>query len=67
MTEDEMHTLGDCEGQGSLTCCRPWDRTESDTTEGLNNNTHAYTLHNGILLSHRKEGNLAICNNMDKT
>ena len=27
------------EGQGSLACCSPWGRKESDTTEGLNNNT----------------------------
>ena len=25
------------EGQGSLACCSPWDRKESDTTERLNN------------------------------
>ena len=25
-------TLGDSEGQGSLTCCSPWDHKESDTT-----------------------------------
>ena len=25
-------TLGDCEGQGILACCNPWDRKESDTT-----------------------------------
>ena len=31
-------TLGDSEGQGSLTCCSPWDSKESDTTEQLNNN-----------------------------
>ena len=30
--------LGDSEGQGSLVCCRPWDRKELDTTERLNNN-----------------------------
>ena len=30
--------LGDREGQGSLVCCRPWDRKELDTTERLNNN-----------------------------
>ena len=49
MTEDEMvgwhHRLdgheyeqapGDSEGQGGLECCRPWGRTESDTTERLN-------------------------------
>ena len=51
MTEDEMvgwhhqlkghefeHTLGDSEGQGSLACCSPRGRKESDTAEGLNNN-----------------------------
>ena len=46
VTEDEMvgwhhrlnayefeQALGDEEGQGSLTCCSPWGRKESDTTE----------------------------------
>ena len=28
---------GDGEGQGSLVCCNPWGRKESDTTEPLNN------------------------------
>ena len=50
-TEDEMvgwphwisgyeleQTLGDCEGQGSLACCSPWGRKESDMTQWLNNN-----------------------------
>ena len=49
MTEDEMvgwhhrlngpefeQTSGDGEGQGSLACCSPWGRQESDTTETLN-------------------------------
>ena len=49
MTEDEMvgwhHRLngfefeltrGDGEGPGSLVCCSPWGRKESDTTEQLN-------------------------------
>ena len=27
---------GDGEGQGSLACCSPWDRKESDTTKWLN-------------------------------
>ena len=49
MTEDEMvewhhwlngHELeqapGDGEGQGSLVCCSPWGRKQSDTTEQLN-------------------------------
>ena len=31
-------TLGDSEGQGSLTYCSPWGRKESDMTERLNNN-----------------------------
>ena len=29
-------TPGDGEGQGSLACCSPWVRKESDTTERLN-------------------------------
>ena len=29
---------GDSEGQGSLVCCSPWGRKESDMTEWLNNN-----------------------------
>ena len=50
MTEDEMvgwhhrhngrefeQALG-IDGQGSLACCSPWGRKESDTTERLNNN-----------------------------
>ena len=28
--------LGVGDGQGSLTCCSPWGRKESDTTERLN-------------------------------
>ena len=45
MTEDKMvgwhhrlngheyeQTPGDSEAQGSLECCSPWDRKESDTT-----------------------------------
>ena len=27
---------GDDDGQGGLTCCSPWGRKESDTTEQLN-------------------------------
>ena len=49
-TEDEMvgwhhwldgrefeQALGDGDGQGSLACCSPWGREESDMTEQLNN------------------------------
>ena len=48
MTEDEMvgwhyrlnghefgQPLGAGDGQGSLTCCSPWGRKESDTNERL--------------------------------
>ena len=35
-------TLGDSEGQGSLACCSPWDRKESDTTERLNNKSESH-------------------------
>ena len=55
-TEDEMvrwhhwlnghefeQTPRDTEGQGSLVCCGPWGRKESDTTEQLNNN-NVFTL-----------------------
>ena len=28
---------GDSEGQGSLVCCSPWGRKESDTIDRLNN------------------------------
>ena len=30
--------LGVGDGQGSLACCSPWGRKESDTTKRLNNN-----------------------------
>ena len=68
VTEDEMvgwyhqlnghelvQTPGDSEGQGSLACCSPWGRKESDITEWLNNNDNfkikVYTLffrHNAL-------------------
>ena len=51
MTEEEMvswhhqlkghefeQALGDGEGQGSLECCSPWGRRESDMTEQQKNN-----------------------------
>ena len=49
MTEDEMVGITDLmdmslsrlrelvTDKGSLACCRPWGRKESDTTERLNN------------------------------
>ena len=33
-------TLGDSVEQGSLVCCSPWDRKESDMTDQLNNTTN---------------------------
>ena len=36
-------TPGDKEGQGSLACCSPWGREESDTTERLDNNNSRFT------------------------
>ena len=44
-------TLGDSGGQGSLVCCSPWGRKESDMTEQLNNTKgkgwwpHFYPIH----------------------
>ena len=35
---ESEQTLGDGEGQGSLGCCSPWGRKESDVTERLDNN-----------------------------
>ena len=35
---------GDSDGQGSLACWSPWVCKESDTTEWLNNSTHALML-----------------------
>ena len=33
----EFEHLGDGKGQGSLLCCSPWGRKQSDMTERLNN------------------------------
>ena len=65
MTEDEMvgwhhwlnehefeQTRGDGEGQRSLTCCCPWRRKETDTTEQLNNNMPFNSHHS--LIQHRQ-------------
>ena len=38
--------LGDGEGHGSLVCCSPWGRKESDTAERLNCLTEALILQN---------------------
>ena len=56
MTEDEMvgwhhqldgheseQALGVGDGQGSLACCSPWGRKDSDTTERLNSTEFSVT------------------------
>ena len=79
MTEDEMvgwhhrlnghefeQTLGDGEGQGSLACCSPWGRKESDTTERLNstNDGHSFYPLKGVM-QHKckldKLGGVCVC------
>ena len=37
-----LSKLGNRGGQGSLSCCSPWGHNESDTTEGLNNNSVSF-------------------------
>ena len=44
-------SLGDSEGQGSLTGCSPWGPKESDTTERLNNKTRKQSLNSRITTS----------------
>ena len=39
---ENEQTPGDSEGQGSLECCSPQGRKESDTTERLNNKDEAW-------------------------
>ena len=71
-TEDEMvgwmasptnghefeQTQGDGKGQGSLACCSPWGRKESDTIEWLNWTEHGSTHQNKtqfpLSLSHQE-------------
>ena len=36
ITDSMDMSPGDGDGQGSLACCGPWGRKESDTTERLN-------------------------------
>ena len=41
LNEHELEqVLGVGDGQGSLACCTPWGRKESDMTERLNNKKH---------------------------
>ena len=43
LDEDEFEQAqGDGEGQGSLVCCSPWGRKESDVTGRLNSSNDAH-------------------------
>ena len=42
MDMDIKQALGAGDGQGSLACCSPWGRKDSDTTEQLNWNKNLY-------------------------
>ena len=42
MDMDIKQALGVGDGQGSLACCSPWGRKDSDTTEQLNWNKNLY-------------------------
>ena len=68
-TEDEMvgwrhqlsgheseQTLGDGEGQGSLTCCSPWGCKASDVAERLHNTNEKRILAEGSCGADRTEG-----------
>ena len=87
-TEDEMvgwnhrlnrheseQTLGDSQGQGSLSCCSPWGCKESDTSEGQNNKffqySHYQCLHSnpyhfslGLLTNHTASNRNSLFNNL---
>ena len=39
-------TPGEREGQGSLVCCSPWGRKESDMTERLNDSNNNEVIRN---------------------
>ena len=49
------YTPGDSEGQGSLACCSPWGRRESDTTEQLSSNRELDSVspHRAVLMAGR--------------
>ena len=80
-TEDEMvgwhHLLnghwvwvnsGDSEEQGSLACCSPWGRKESDTTKQLNNNNIVLLSMNSLLMNQQNTLNkVFLSRNTNKT
>ena len=46
--------LGYGGGQGSLACCRPWGRKESERTELLNNKNKMYTSYFSYVFIHSR-------------
>ena len=40
--QESEQTPGDGEGQGSLACCSPWSREQSDETRRLNSNNKLF-------------------------
>ena len=47
-------TPGDDEGQGSLACCSPWGRKETDMTQQLNNIKPAFHILPNVLLNNTR-------------
>ena len=54
---EQASGVGD--GQGSLECCSPWGRKESDMTERLNNNSR-FTLLSSVSVGLQRESAIHI-------
>ena len=54
-------TLGNSKGQGSLACCSPWGRKQSDTTERLTNSNNQLPLLGNVLFLFTVIGVIIIC------
>ena len=52
---ESKQTLGDVEGQGSLACCSPWGRRESDTTERLTEQQRWLQLESSLMFVVKKK------------
>ena len=52
---ESKQTLGDGEGQGSLACCSPWGRRESDTTERLTEQQRRLQLESSLVFVDQKK------------
>ena len=51
---DSEQAPGVGDGQGSLECCNPWGRKESDMTEWLNN-SNSVMIHAGKKVSDKRK------------